>query len=259
MTFPPLTDRENAHFYFEDYDLDAQLIAIRGFLARAREVEDSETEEIKRLAARAEEVGSEHLIGTWTDAAHATVYSDAARSAAAVGMLAPFVENLFTGVFRGIGQMEGDHLGRDKDSKRSARAREIFWNPKFVFEQAEVRTDLVSGILQLAEASTLTPHLPKDLKPVLDALFGYRNNILHNGFEWPPERREAFGRRVANWPKSWFASATSAGEVWVWYMTDAFIARVLALIEEVLVAAGQHICLHYEGEACDGTLNHRQA
>ena len=31
-----LTNRDYAHFYFEDFDLDAQLIAIRGALAAAR-------------------------------------------------------------------------------------------------------------------------------------------------------------------------------------------------------------------------------
>src|SRR3546814_9892449 len=87
-----LTDRDWAHFYFEEYDLEAQLIAIRAFLASSREAETGQTAEIKALAERAEKARSEHVVGMWTAALHGSVYHDAARSAAAVGMLAPFVE-----------------------------------------------------------------------------------------------------------------------------------------------------------------------
>lgn len=243
-----LTDREYAHYYFDDYDLDAQLIAIRAFLSASRAAEKSQTDEIDALARRAKEIGSDHLIGMWTDEIHTSVYHDAARSAAAVGMLAPFVENLFTGIFRGIATLGEDVLGHDQKSARSERAKAQFWSPQNYYEKGEVRTDLAAGIMQLAEASALKPHLPVDLKDVLTALFDYRNRMLHNGFEWPQAQREAFGNRVINWPKNWFVSAISNRKPWVWYMSEAFIRRILALIDQVLDAAGQHIRLHYEGE-----------
>ncbi|OYW46421.1 MAG: hypothetical protein B7Z08_01050 [Sphingomonadales bacterium 32-68-7] len=240
-----LDNRDYAHFYFDDYDLEAQLIAIRAFLGTARSVEADETAEIEALAERAKKAGSEHLVGMWTDAVHTSVYHDAARSAAAVGMLAPFVENLFTGIFRGIGKMGEDRIGHEPNSARSQRAQALFWDPHFYFANREVKEDLISGIVQLAEAADLAAHLPADLKPVLEALFGYRNQVLHNGFEWPVEKREAFGNRIKTWPAGWFNSATTGGKPWVWYMTEAFIARVLAFIDEVLDAAGQHVRLHY--------------
>lgn len=244
-----LTDREYAHYYFEDYDLDAQLIAIRAFLSASRAAANSQMDEINALARRAKEIGSDHLVGMWTDELHTSVYHDAARSAAAVGMLAPFVENLFTGIFRGVATMGEDVLGHDQTSARSERAKRQFWNPQNYYAKDEVRSDLAAGIVQLAEASALKPHLPADLKDVLTALFDYRNRMLHNGFEWPPAQREAFGNRVKSWPKNWFMSATSNHKPWVWYMSEAFIGRVLTLIDEVMDAAGQHIRLHYEDAA----------
>jgi hypothetical protein len=246
-----LTNRDYAHFYFEDFDLDAQLIAIRGALASARSATKQQTGEIERLAARAKEIGSDHLVGMWTDEVHSSVYHDAARSAAAVGMLAPFVENLFVGIYRGIGKMGVDVLGHDPASERSVRAVTRFWDPHYVYATREIRDDLVGGILQLAEASGLAPHLPADLKAVLEALFGYRNKILHNGFEWPVAERESFANRIKSWPAGWFESATSNGQPWVWYMSDAFTARVVALIDEVLEAAGQHARLHYAPKTGD--------
>jgi hypothetical protein len=235
-----LTDSDYAHFFFNDYDLEAQLIAIHGFLDRSREHEDEEAAEIKALARRAEDIGSEHLVGMYTDTVHASVYSDAARSAAAVGMLAPFVENLFTGIFRGIGEKEGDYLGCDKDSKRSTLSRAHFWNPRFSFTSSEVKPNLIDGIMQLADAAKLTPRLPSDTRKVLEALFEYRNGMLHNGFEWPPERRKKFTDRVRSWDASWFISAQSGGKPWVWYMSDVFISRILTFIDEVIEGAGRH-------------------
>lgn len=242
-----LTDRDWAHFYFEEYDLEAQLIAIRAFLACSRDAEEEQAREINALAERAEKARSEHVVGMWTDALHASVYHDAARSAAAVGMLAPFVENLFTGIFRGIGKIGVDTLGVP-DSPRSVRMRALFWDPHQYLGDAELKGDLARGIVQLADASGLRAHLPQDLEPVLQALLSYRNQILHNGLEWPLERRENFANQVARWPNGWFAKAESNKKPWVWYMSDTFIQRVLSFTDEVLEAAGKHIRLHYAPE-----------
>src|SRR3546814_18640002 len=100
-----LTDRDWAHFYFEEYDLEAQLIAISAFLASSREAETGQTAEIKTLAERAAKTRSEHVTGMRAAAHHASVYHNAARRAAPVRMLAPFAENPFTGLSRGLGTM----------------------------------------------------------------------------------------------------------------------------------------------------------
>lgn len=53
-----MTNRDWAHYYFEDYDLEAQLIAIRAFLAASREAEAGQTTEIEAPAERAKRAGS---------------------------------------------------------------------------------------------------------------------------------------------------------------------------------------------------------
>jgi hypothetical protein len=244
-----LTNSDYAHFFFEDHDLEAQLIAIHGFLQRSSEVEAQEAAEIRKLAERAKAIGSDRVVGMYTDSVHASVYSGAAHSAAAVGMLAPFVENLFTVIFRGIGKQEDDYLGRERNSKRSKLARSLFWDPHFQYRAGEVKTNLVAGIMQLAEASRLAPLLPADTERVLDALFSYRNAMLHSGFEWAPEQRDKFAQRVKGWDPSWFLSAVSNGKPWVWYVSDIFIARVLKLIDEVLDGAGQFAKDSYYADA----------
>ena len=54
------------------------------------------------------------------------------------------------------------------------------------------------------------------------------------------QRRLKFAERVRSWPASWFISAQSGGNARVWYMSDLFINRVLAFIDEVIAAAGKH-------------------
>lgn len=62
------------------------------------------------------------------------------------------------------------------------------------------------------------------------------------------EAWQSFANQISKWPKGWFEKAESNHKPWVWYMSDAFIQRVLRFIDEVLDAAGQHIRLHYVPE-----------
>ncbi|MCX7382601.1 MAG: hypothetical protein NT133_14565 [Alphaproteobacteria bacterium] len=73
------------------------------------------------------------------------------------------------------------------------------------------------------------------------ALVSYRNNMFHNGFEWPPETREKFSARIKNdgWPGNWFTQATRGDVPWVFYMSDDFVAKCLELIEKVLDGVGK--------------------
>ena len=245
MTFD-LTDRDYAHFYFEDIDLEAQLLAIRAALARQVRADATLAADITALAARAQAArddAGDHLVGLWTDELHGSVYQDAAHSAAAVGMLAPLVESLFLTIFRGIERMGIDRLGEPGRGERAARAGTEFWNGKLYYGKAGPREDLPLGIRQLAEASGLAEHLPPDYAQVVQALFLYRNRMLHSGFEWPIGDRAKFAKSIVEqkFPEDWFERALTNGEPWIFYMSAALIARVLALVNEVLVAAGRHL------------------
>lgn len=241
-----ISDRDYAHFYFEDVDLDAQLLAIRAAIARQARADEVLAAEITALAARAQAArddAGDHLVGRWTDECHGSVYQDAAHSAAAVGTLAPLVESLFLTIFRGIERMGIDRLGEPGRGERAARAAADFWNGKLYFGKDGPREDLPLGLRQLAEASGLADHLPADYAQVVQALFLYRNRMLHSGFEWPVADRAKFARAIAEqkFPDTWFEHASSNDEPWIFYMSEALIARVLALVDQVLDAAGRHL------------------
>jgi len=66
--------------------------------------------------------------------------------------------------------------------------------------------------------------------------------MFHCGFEWPTEDRQRFARRIKNpdWPSGWFERATSGGEPWVFYMSDAFIEHCVKMIEQIICGVGAY-------------------
>ena len=134
-------------------------------------------------------------------------YENAARSMAAVGMLAPLIESLF---------------------KRMASDLKWEW-PR--------SRDTAAHILRFVDEKGLTL-MPSDLKSTLGALFEYRNKMFHFGLEWPVLKREQFARRIveAKWPTSWFDVVYYGEEIWMACLSSEFISSCLAVIDGVLLA-----------------------
>ena len=244
-----ITSRDRVLLLMDEIDFDAQLIAIRSALQRNKEAEEAAANEIKELSEfaasydGADEYYQMHLEGNWVDAIRDTVYLDAAHSMAAVGMLAPFVESLFVSLFDSLGKGQTDLNATDCADQRDSLSHREYWNPHFHFTEAGRRRDLISGIGQLAQSISLTSYFPDDYENVLQALFEYRNKMFHCGFEWPPEERAKFQKRINSegWPADWFKKSTSGGDPWIFYMSDEFIYRILVLIDEILEGIGDFL------------------
>ena len=96
--------------------------------------------------------------------------------------------------------------------------------------------DLVNNIIKRAEEVGMKDYLPADLQQTLEALFRYRNDMFHGGFEWAPENLKAFKKELDrnHWPTEWFSKATSDDEPWMFYMTPTFIDHCLKIAEAVV-------------------------
>jgi len=245
-SLPELSARDWLHVLGLDFDVESQLDAIQQLLRRNADSEAGHSERIEQAEEKAK-----RLSGIWNDYAtdvyvslmHESVYQDAAHSMAAIGMLAPFFETVFFQCFLAIGaKLESSETELGKHSRWEDAAK-TKWDCHLVFKNGESSTDLVRGILQLAEAIGVSDRLPADLKMTLEALFGYRNKMFHCGFEWPIDERSKFAKRIANesWPTTWFSSATSGGEPWVFCVTSKFIEHCLSTIDLVLDAFGEFV------------------
>ena len=201
-------DPLESHGHGLRYDYISHINAVRSLLWRQEHVDSQLEDRIERSEEVARKTGGEAnelAVDHHIELLQASVYQSATHSMAAVGMLAPLAESVFRNAFQCIG----------KDLPRSDLARNII--------------EVISG-----ESHGLAEHMPKDLKPTLEALFQYRNKMFHNGLEWPPQERRAFATNVSEWPDGWFGDATMDNEPWMFYMSPEFISHCIATIEEVL-------------------------
>jgi hypothetical protein len=241
-----LSDHDYAFVLLEDVDLDAQLAGVRSMLSRNRQASAALGKEIEEIAAQAKVATGEfgrQIENDWVDHLHHSVYQDAANSMAAVGMLAPLLESLFSRLFQA---MERDVAGAGAPRPPHVRDRLAgadYWNPRIVWRGRGRARDFVAGVQQLADASGLAPFLPNDYPATLKALFTYRNKMFHNGFEWPQDVRAAFAKLIVDekWPADWFQTSTSGGEPWIFYMSDTLIRLCLETIDKVLAGAGAFV------------------
>jgi len=183
-----------------------------------------------------DEFGDHHV-----NLCHQSVYRDAAISMAAVGALAPFIEGLLVHMFRFL----RDNQAEQKMSGNHARwkiANEIAWDPHLWLNPKNTRTqtNIATGTIQLMEALQIQASFPDNLKQVLEALFQYRNKMLHNGTEWPVEEREKFENTIENkrWD-NWFSAAKRGDQPWCFYMTQDLIDVCLETAESLLKGFSQ--------------------
>jgi len=222
------------HLWLLDLTLDyqAQLIAIHSLLQRNRAAERKTADAIKEVEQHAQDAAddilSQRAVDEWVDRLHHSVFEDAAHSMAAIGMLAPFVESLFFQSFQQIGDKFAAPTQK-KANRRWLLPAEKQWDCHYVADEKAISKDLSRGVLQLIDALGLNERFPTDLRPTLEALFGYRNKMFHLGFEWPIEERMRFAQRITDegWPKGWFRTATHDKQPWIFYVSEEFISHAL--------------------------------
>jgi hypothetical protein len=238
-------DRLLASFVLDTLDYDAHLRAIHGLLNREKQADEELARQIQKIdafARRASGIVHYHAVDEWVAEVHHSGFQEAARSMAAVGMLAPFTEALFKRAFQGINDrfVSGGRITLPSH-KRWKMPPETMWDCGFV--STSKRSNLVRGIIELAEATGLKSDLPAGIEKTLTALFTYRNKMFHHGFEWPIAMRVAFENTMKKegWSQDWFGQATSGNEPWMFYLSEKFIEHCLVTIEGVLSGLGAFV------------------
>jgi len=193
-----------------DIDDESQLRAIRGVLVRNRAAEIGLEAEMEKLDALAKKTRSEQAADDLHYLFDVSTYQDAAHSMVAASLLAPFIEGVLHRAVRSI-----EHL--KKTSIVGSRRRSTWQDTK-----------------QYIVEVGLKPHMPDDFERVVDALFLYRNKVLHCGLEWPPDDRNAFNGRRNEWPVEWFSMVTSNDVPVIFLMTPTFVRRCFVLADQII-------------------------
>ena len=192
--------------YILDFDYLAQLKAIRGLLSRNRQTAAMLSEEIfdsEQWARQTTGRANDFAVGQTIDLIYMSSYQEMAHSMAALGMLAPFMEGVFKDVF-----------GR-------------------IDERMPPRSGKLEKIRKVVEERGLTPYyLPDGLFPTIEALFRYRNIVLHWGFEWPEHVCQQFQRATGQWPDGWFDEVLHDEEPQMFSMSATFINYCFEVAKE---------------------------
>lgn len=200
---------DSVDFPLEGFNYDAQLVAIQDLLGHQRRASRELSDRMKEadeIARRTSGRANEHAVDYGVELAEMSCYQEAAHSMAAVGMIAPFIESAFRVAFR----YTGNGLG-----------------------QGHLATNIINRVSEVG----MKEYLPADLEPTLSALFTYRNEMFHGGFEWSSEKLKKFEKKLLDedrWPSDWFSKATSGDEPWMFYMTSTFVDHCLDMAERVI-------------------------
>jgi hypothetical protein len=241
-----LSDRDRACQILDRIDYEQQLTAIKGLLARNKAADkqlEAERDEIMAFIRKSTGSAQERAIDESGENFYAMVYQGAAHSMAALGMIAPTYESMFFHAFQGIREaFRKAGVSPPPHARSGITITDHYWDCHLVHSQdakPKTRTNLVKGIMELAEATQL--ELPDGLQSLLEALFYYRNKMFHYGFEWPRSECLKFSKRIAEkkWD-DWFERAEHAGEPWIFYMSDDFIKLCLGMTDKVLDALGRY-------------------
>lgn len=249
------TDRQYAALILYDghtsgCNIDAQFDAIRGLFASLEQAETSAAEKLSEQQKKVSEStgpARDHADDCLNDSYHSLVYEDAARSMAAISMLAPFIEMLFTRLFSCSTRQKKYYNISNKHHVRWKLKQQLQWNCNWWAKpnenkERDIDKGIAKGIMQICDAIELTKHLPKDIRILLDVIFEYRNKMFHNGFEWPKAERSKFLQEIqkSNCPNTWFNNATWGNDPWVCYLSQDFINRCIDAIEEILDGIGAY-------------------
>jgi hypothetical protein len=241
-----MEDRDYLFRLVNTIDWDPQLDAIREVLRRNQNASEAVSANIDELRHEAETYRGPHherVIDEHVDALFRSSYSDAANSMAAIGMIVPMLESIYSQSFHSLGEMYANKGMAPPSHARWARAgaHAQRWNCQVYFTAtAETRQDIISGIRQISAASGLAAYVTADTANWIDAMLTYRNKMFHGGFEWSLAQRNQFEKQIVE--RHWedlFLAATSGGDPWIFYIRDEVISEMPKQIERILDGMGR--------------------
>ena len=192
-------------FFIFDFDYASQLQAARDLLthnvqadvALADDIRDAEGW-VSQSSGDENDFAVDHTV----ELIFRSIYQRVAHSMAAVGVITPFIE----AVFKDAIQRAGEELPRG---------------------------DFARNLQKIINRVGMDSYLPDKLAITTNALFRYRNELFHWGFEWPPHVRRNFEEAMNSWSSDWFEVANLNVQFPVFIMSPMFIEHCLQMAHDV--------------------------
>ena len=215
-----------------DADHRTHLRLIHSLSASLRRWNDRFDEEVRKTSERP--ARDEYEVSQVIDIFYHAGFADLARSHAFACTIAAFLESLFKTNLPAVG-----HRGEIAIPSRNERLvtlggnRDLFWNPSM----PKGRPGIAKNIQQILAITGLSGCFGADFGRIAEAIFDYRNQMVHNGFEWPLEIRLEFNRHVESGERSrWFSTSKSGELPWFFTITPEFHETCLLTCDRAVLA-----------------------
>lgn len=164
---------------------------------------------------------------------HNSIYAEGALCLSFVGLILPLTETMFVRFFKHL----GENWAIDKiisSARWKVLNKKDLWDCSlFVNHQMKILPDIREGILQLCKDTGFSKYLNPEFSKMLTLLFKFRNNLFHNGMEWPLNKRKEFQKLLNDLEyNQFFRISTSDGKPWMFTMTDEYLDQCQRLVKE---------------------------
>lgn len=228
----------------KDLDVEYQLAAIERITKLHLKYKLDLDEEIKRrefIALNNEGKNNDWEVDWHIEAIHESIYADGALCLSFVGLIVPLIETIFVMFFKHIGKNWKDDMIMSFPRWQNLNKNDFWDCRKFLNNEMKQESDIKEGILQLCECTRFNDYLAPKFSKILTILFKFRNNLFHNGMEWPINKRKEFQRLLNDMDcNQYFSFSTSAGEPWIFSMTDECINYCQSLVKDTYYSMNKY-------------------
>lgn len=186
-----------------------------GYANRADEAIDAEME-------------GEPLIELVRPAFADTCFANVAQSLAFVTTTAAFVESFFKERLPVLGKkFTGRYQHGHARFQRYGQSVASFWDSTKPIRKGD---GAATTICEILEGADLMRFMVPNFTSIIHAIFKYRNQMIHHGFEWGLAERRKFARTIGDesW-RHWFFVSETDGEPWFFTVTPTFRGDCLNL------------------------------
>lgn len=162
-------------------------------------------------------------------------FADLARSHAVVCTVSAFLESLFKSNLKAIGERACfEPTASHPRLVGLGGNRMLYWD---LTRSGNNREGIADRIRAILSGARLLPYFGENFQSCVRAIFAYRNQMVHNGYEWPRDTRLAFHQQMLSegWGE-WFSVATSGDDPWYFTMTTAFEQACLVVCDRAVLA-----------------------
>lgn len=230
---PPSQDKDRV----EDFsDHDAHLRAIHSLVSCLARWDDGYSRRLdEAIDAEMSEDGGCPETDPVGLALHEMEFVHVAQSLAFITTIVAFVESLFKECLPMMAtRFEGKYQEQNARFQRYGEGNPSFWDPA---KSTAIGDKIATRISDILEGSGLIRFLIPDFTRVLGAIFKYRNQMIHNGFEWSQAERRKFALTIKEegWTE-WFSVSTVDDDPWYFTITGSFSQACLELCDRSVLA-----------------------